>query len=172
MRWIRSPCFNSSVGILVVRTRGVVPGLPLEGVRVSIPRSEFWSFGLLRSTRIIRKFQFLGRNSGRSDKNSCTGPILVAGSFNSSVGILVVRTQTTVNEGGFVEFQFLGRNSGRSDRRPHGTSEFQFLGRNSGRSDTSATARPPEVIQFQFLGRNSGRSDDDAGHGSSVDKEA
>ena len=62
--------FNSSVGILVVRTKphaayghGCVP--------VSIPRSEFWSFG-----RAIAP-------STAGNKSPC---------FNSSVGILVVRT--------------------------------------------------------------------------------
>ena len=62
-------CFNSSVGILVVRT-------PASGdedsinERVSIPRSEFWSFG---------------RDARRLPHRRSPG-------FNSSVGILVVRT--------------------------------------------------------------------------------
>jgi len=36
---------------------------------VSIPRSEFWSFGRAdrRLARLAFPFQFLGRNSGRSD---------------------------------------------------------------------------------------------------------
>jgi len=62
-------CFNSSIGILVVRTSRRLR--PADGdVQVSIPRSEFWSFGLKNSRRITkttRLFQFLGRNSGRSD---------------------------------------------------------------------------------------------------------
>ena len=88
-------------------------------VVVSIPRSEFWSFGPGSGSVSgfgSGSFQFLGRNSGRSDvifelpdaekrdvsiprsefwsfgpgvgdqSDSCTD------SFNSSVGILVVRT--------------------------------------------------------------------------------
>jgi len=66
----------------------------------------------------VYRFQFLGRNSGRSDNDP-------ASSFANSC-----------------MFQFLGRNSGRSDP-PAGLSvadlarQFQFLGRNSGRSDAS-----------------------------------
>ena len=61
---------------------------------VSIPRSEFWSFG--RAARPIRRptsaqFQFLGRNSGRSD------------------------THKELKWPSITMFQFLGRNSGRSD---------------------------------------------------------
>jgi len=185
---------------------------------VSIPRSEFWSFG-----------------RGRID-----GPLVHnPWSFNSSVGILVVRTHIPATYCSFVcEFQFLGRNSGRSDEGDvqyvyahydvsiprsefwsfgpadaTGTystrtsvsiprsefwsfghamdviplpviAVFQFLGRNSGRSDVAAGKvihleprvsiprsefwsfgrlpahkSPPPSIQFQFLGRNSGRSD-------------
>jgi len=110
--------FNSSVGILVVRTEneGLVP-CPMYAV--SIPRSEFWSFGLpcswaSSSDRI--SFQFLGRNSGRSDLQNCPPSPINQDSFNSSVGILVVRTRSRptlhVVPG---RFQFLGRNSGRSD---------------------------------------------------------
>jgi len=65
----QASCFNSSVGILVVRTRG----LGWWGVglaKVSIPRSEFWSFG--------HGAPWLNARS-----RCC---------FNSSVGILVVRT--------------------------------------------------------------------------------
>ncbi len=62
--------FNSSVGILVVRTgRTLHNGRRFR--RVSIPRSEFWSFGLGGATNI--DCQYVG--------------------FNSSVGILVVRTE-------------------------------------------------------------------------------
>jgi len=62
--------FNSSVGILVVRTSVYAPRLPFPRYQVSIPRSEFWSFG--RQSRLASSskswaFQFLGRNSGRSD---------------------------------------------------------------------------------------------------------
>jgi len=63
------------------------------------------------------KFQFLGRNSGRSDMG--------------------VKTKFQIWE---KMFQFLGRNSGRSDLqsatpRARQSDQFQFLGRNSGRSD-------------------------------------
>jgi len=43
--------FNSSVGILVVRTINHSLAALLSAV-VSIPRSEFWSFGRLRSSRL------------------------------------------------------------------------------------------------------------------------
>ena len=136
--------FNSSVGILVVRTSSSLdlwarsPGFQFLGRNsgrsdlmqqffdpyllaiVSIPRSEFWSFGRLRvivNLRYSWRFQFLGRNSGRSDRGWRTDGHCIVGCFNSSVGILVVRTFYTTAKlpkpsGGF---QFLGRNSGRSD---------------------------------------------------------
>ena len=43
---------------------------------VSIPRSEFWSFGPAADTSytaVLYLFQFLGRNSGRSDGRDLTG---------------------------------------------------------------------------------------------------
>jgi len=111
--------FNSSVGILVVRTMFflVIARIPLSvsiprsefwsfghgafvagggdvGI-VSIPRSEFWSFGPFLFVHIesnSKWFQFLGRNSGRSDD-----------------------VRGTQLDGGGLLFQFLGRNSGRSD---------------------------------------------------------
>jgi len=89
----------------------------------------------------MRRFQFLGRNSGRSDLLIPSRVSSVNSGFNSSVGILVVRTNKLL---------------------PHAPPEslFQFLGRNSGRSDVSASGNySPEFWAFQFLGRNSGRSD-------------
>ena len=66
-----------------------------NAVHVSIPRSEFWSFGL-RDLQLGGKpgikFQFLGRNSGRSDARGRIQPSQSTPRFNSSVGILVVRT--------------------------------------------------------------------------------
>ena len=62
--------FNSSVGILVVRTIGLI--------EVEISNSSV--------------FQFLGRNSGRSDAGEARPIAADEASFNSSVGILVVRT--------------------------------------------------------------------------------
>jgi len=86
--------FNSSVGILVVRTNGSATDY-FELQVVSIPRSEFWSFG-------------------RDPHHRATSP--PAESFNSSVGILVVRTAILLHNAPWrVKFQFLGRNSGRSD---------------------------------------------------------
>jgi len=90
------------------------------GHKVSIPRSEFWSFG--RRAMTPRHcpncgFQFLGRNSGRSDRPRRSRWCSPLACFNSSVGILVVRTPgvlLVVNPA--TEFQFLGRNSGRSDQ--------------------------------------------------------
>ena len=160
---------------------------------VSIPRSEFWSFGpalwLLGSDSVSR-FQFLGRNSGRSDRVPAEALILPSAvfqflgrnsgrsdmnmlfmckaqlrSFNSSVGILVVRTRMMYPAFHWgCRFQFLGRNSGRSDLIPLGAPStnvrFQFLGRNSGRSDKVRFWVDSRWLKmFQFLGRNSGRSD-------------
>jgi len=86
--------FNSSVGILVVRTSYADVTDRDEWEKVSIPRSEFWSFG----PRKLRR------------------PGGLAVGFNSSVGILVVRTQEMGAEAySAAMFQFLGRNSGRSD---------------------------------------------------------
>jgi len=143
--WAQS--FNSSVGILVVRTR----------VLLFVPPTNFL------------KFQFLGRNSGRSDKFTDALERTTKAGFNSSVGILVVRTKPTSSPPTNTNpFQFLGRNSGRSDVgvgvAPLPFFVFQFLGRNSGRSDVPVIAVRTSVIEsFQFLGRNSGRSDRAAG---------
>ena len=87
------------------------------------------------------RFQFLGRNSGRSDAPPPDGWFSYADVF-----------------------QFLGRNSGRSDLGSFqplvsASALFQFLGRNSGRSDLGPRSSKHLVILFQFLGRNSGRSD-------------
>jgi len=62
--------FNSSVGILVVRTMDPGDHVALAKLLVSIPRSEFWSFGPM----------------------TLPWALLLLASFNSSVGILVVRT--------------------------------------------------------------------------------
>ena len=87
---------------------------------VSIPRSEFWSFGPGAAAYAAQS--------------------LVSG-FNSSVGILVVRTI------GLIEVEISN------------SSVFQFLGRNSGRSDLEYVVLREFFPGFQFLGRNSGRSD-------------
>ena len=111
--------FNSSVGILVVRTCRASLGT-LADELVSILRSEFWSFGpscswagmktssarfnssvgilVVRTpparggTQKHKEFQFLGRNSGRSDEQRASRVSVRRAGFNSSVGILVVRT--------------------------------------------------------------------------------
>jgi len=47
-----------------------LPTLPRHLEQVSIPRSEFWSFGRgwrAAGVTAVTMFQFLGRNSGRSD---------------------------------------------------------------------------------------------------------
>jgi len=75
-------------------------------------------------------FQFLGRNSGRSD------PVRI-------------KIDAQISH----QFQFLGRNSGRSDTEEHPAADwytsFQFLGRNSGRSDFSGALLYGEP-QFGF----------------------
>jgi len=111
--------FNSSVGILVVRTRRRHL-VHRRSISVSIPRSEFWSFG---------RAGFDGRGFGDASFNSSVGILVVrtsaarhweerpTGRFNSSVGILVVRTRATPSPNVKLgRFQFLGRNSGRSDQ--------------------------------------------------------
>jgi len=113
-------CFNSSVGILSVGTRGWRRDAEVLVQPVSIPQSEFCPLGrdCHSVTPIsIRWFQFLSRNSVRWDHGHVPGPL----------------------QGGAV-FQFLSRNSVRWDhlvyhRRRRGKSEFQFLSRNSVRWD-------------------------------------
>ena len=136
---------------------------------VSIPRSEFWSFGrnclscsrgeshrfqfLGRNSgrsdpistwnilRTLRLFQFLGRNSGRSDLSLYPAYLCQRYRFNSSVGILVVRTQQWRHLPHICrsvsiprsEFWSFGHNQG--SRTVQSRAAFQFLGRNSGRSD-------------------------------------
>jgi len=123
-------------------------------VFVSIPRSEFWSFGLDEVGdlgTLLVKFQFLGRNSGRSDvgPRAHTDRLLDAVSiprsefwsfgpalrptlprylegFNSSVGILVVRTPVIIAPSEYVsvvsiprsEFWSFGRNRHSPARHP------------------------------------------------------
>jgi len=101
--------------------------------RVSIPRSEFWSFGLTApytSTSWETMFQFLGRNSGRSD---AVGGRLGGGSAHVSIPRSEFWSFGQPSEQAtrctFWLFQFLGRNSGRSDepeswRLPVGTDGF------------------------------------------------
>ena len=116
--WSRSnSSFNSSVGILVVRTAQMyyVGGAPCvfqflgrnSGRSDMHPRATVWG---------EYEFQFLGRNSGRSDSHNRPRARAAPQSFNSSVGILVVRTQDLRSfRCDPLAFQFLGRNSGRSD---------------------------------------------------------
>ena len=91
-----SACFNSSIGILSVRT----------GAWLSLP-------GLART------FQFLDRNSFGSDLNAAKVLEVNSESFNSSIGILSVRTEGWAWDGGrLYGFQFLDRNSFGSDVYP------------------------------------------------------
>ena len=56
--------------------QGARRGLDIAVGGVSIPRSEFWSFGHEYAFYVqgaVEKFQFLGRNSGRSDANDVPG---------------------------------------------------------------------------------------------------
>jgi len=189
--------FNSSVGILVVRTtspatkraegcvfqflgrnsgRSDVETLRrwLHITKVSIPRSEFWSFGRCpkmggtsSGSVSIPRSEFWSFGLRRSGEPRGAGWC-----FNSSVGILVVRTRGPFGpRRRTAGFQFLGRNSGRSDnasplvcyRRRH---QFQFLGRNSGRSDVTRVSvigfhRPVSIPRSEFWSfgpRASGRS--------------
>jgi len=97
----------------------VVPRNP-NVKRVSIPRSEFWSFG--PRARTAMRWTDPSFNSSVGILVVRTGgsykePEVAVCCFNSSVGILVVRTLVHHYNHAlrFVQFQFLGRNSGRSD---------------------------------------------------------
>jgi len=183
--------FNSSVGILVVRTRHLYHGA-CPSPKVSIPRSEFWSFGrcfvhLVQGRLCL--FQFLGRNSGRSDLGSYNYRIQTRGvsiprsefwsfgqrwcvsnasngkGFNSSVGILVVRTMTTVSGIETPKLVSIPRSEfwsfGQRSKTCYGVgiivsiprSEFWSFGH------IAKVERYIGRKMFQFLGRNSGRSD-------------
>jgi len=112
--------------------------------RVSIPRSEFWSFGPRGNralARSARRFQFLGRNSGRSDsKNLYTLHFYAEVSIPRSEFWSFGRAGLQRAGAGHVvsiprsEFWSFGL----AARLPIGSQlfGFQFLGRNSGRSDT------------------------------------
>ena len=163
-------CFNSSVGILVVRTR-----MDFVFIQVTQDRCFNSSVGILvvrtsstsgSTTNRKPGFQFLGRNSGRSDGADFIRECLQDMSFNSSVGILVVRTQKLAadhQDHALVsiprsEFWSFGRVWGM--QKSTALNLFQFLGRNSGRSDARGSRAPAQSARrFQFLGRNSGRSD-------------
>jgi len=54
-------------------------------------------------------FQFLGRNSGRSDRAQERPHLIRAQSFNSSVGILVVRTRCSQRHGGGASYVSIPR---------------------------------------------------------------
>ncbi len=133
---------------------------------VSIPRSEFRSFGPGVGRRwrgpasvSIPRSEF--RSFGRQGRGR---PGRFTAGFNSSFGIQVVRTFH--GEGAFphlLRFQFLVRNSGRSDEGvlldlllellvsiPR--SEFRSFGH-------TVALSSPRTGKFQFLVRNSGRSD-------------
>ena len=127
-RW-STKSFNSSIGILSVRTR-TSPAATASGSVVSIPRSEFFRFGRARRIRdVVRNggFQFLDRNSFGSDSPLAEGLCDAAGRFNSSIGILSVRTR-------------------RQSERRTATERFQFLDRNSFGSDHQARIVTTAVI--------------------------
>jgi len=89
---------------------------------VSIPRSEFWLFGLLEYAMVAYErnelFQFPARNSGCSDVKSSSEIGLLLLCFNSPLGILVVRTKHTDCQSVYIfdvsiprsEFWLFGRN--------------------------------------------------------------
>ncbi|GEM_PF-3899712 len=91
-RW--TCCFNSSLGILSVRTMACIEWAWSDAT-VSIPHSEFCLFGLPLpgiAVQWYRLFQFLTRNSVCSDRREVAAAIGTFISFNSSLGILSVRT--------------------------------------------------------------------------------
>jgi len=119
----------------------------LRGRSVSIPRSEFWSFG----PEGVVQYVFVPDVSIPRSEFWSFGPG-ATGSWEYCAP----------------PFQFLGRNSGRSDVNlvvavTDSPQVFQFLGRNSGRSDLEHADRSTYWQSFQFLGRNSGRSDEQSG---------
>ena len=110
-------CFNSSIGILSVRTTSSPPA-STASTSVSIPRSEFFRFGHLRQAG--RWLLWRGFNSSIGILSVRTGggcrPGLRLRCFNSSIGILSVRTSLLYASQYFVKsFQFLDRNSFGSD---------------------------------------------------------
>ena len=86
---------------------------------VSIPRSEFWLFGpkgCWGAGDSAWKFQFPARNSGCSDLALYRRKPIRWDSFNSPLGILVVRTPSRICTAvDVILFQFPARNSGCSD---------------------------------------------------------
>jgi len=77
--------------------RGQARGVSQKYPGVSIPHSEFCSFGLISTKRIRRKlwsFQFPIRNSVRSDDAVRFWLAWLRLSFNSPFGILFVRTMS------------------------------------------------------------------------------
>jgi len=183
--------FNSPLGILVVRTLLIPVAIdfymqfqfparnsgcsdlecsaaPYPEERVSIPRSEFWLFGrvtvALCSVPVMQvsiprsEFWLFGHGGAAAARDA-------PGSFNSPLGILVVRTPVErLNLPVDPQFQFPARNSGCSDESDGSiTSDcalgFQFPARNSGCSDVDETRGDSTSGWFQFPARNSGCSD-------------
>jgi len=86
--------FNSSVGILVVRTQQIETESG-KSLLVSIPRSEFWSFGHTSLTCIARWSACFNSSVGILVVRTIEEGLVARrpeARFNSSVGILVVRT--------------------------------------------------------------------------------
>jgi len=80
--------FNSPLGILVVRTEFMMLNRMGED-EVSIPRSEFWLFGPPHRARLAVAgdlFQFPARNSGCSDATESIPT-------NSTVGVSIPRSE-------------------------------------------------------------------------------
>ena len=166
-RGARGVSFNSPFGILFVRTSSI--GIIARSLmRVSIPHSEFCSFGHVRGFKkhLVEgtvsiphsefcsfgrkqdvpencgqlRFQFPIRNSVRSDTNAYAAGNVATWGFNSPFGILFVRTTR--------------RGGSRTENEP-----FQFPIRNSVRSDARTLRWQNGMRMFQFPIRNSVRSD-------------
>jgi len=114
------------------------------GKQVSIPRSEFWLFGhieIVSPDVMFYLFQFPARNSGCSDKIHIRAARTDPDGFNSPLGILVVRTPILPS------FHLLCMNV--SIPR----SEFWLFGHSRWNGLVN------RVVLFQFPARNSGCSD-------------
>ena len=143
---------------------------------VSIPHSEFCSFGLQSpACSVEAKSQVsIPHSEFCSFGRLCcawTNTAIHIARFNSPFGILFVRTgANSAIAIGVSPFQFPIRNSVRSDSSPAKASivaevKFQFPIRNSVRSDLKDGQSIDEALRsFQFPIRNSVRSDGCVGH--------
>ena len=94
-RSLRKACFNSSIGILSVRTWPHRLFTPPAVKFQFLDRNSFGSDSITATSSVlIDRFQFLDRNSFGSDFSAVTRHGHAGRGFNSSIGILSVRTKS------------------------------------------------------------------------------